>query len=71
MILEIKGLIWLYTPKGKAIAKFLVDNGTESDLQWVCFQENGEVWTWSNWDVRIMDNITLGRKNANNKNPRR
>lgn len=62
MILEIQSLIWFQTPKGRATAKFLIDYGPESDLQWVCFQESGEVWTWSNWDVRLLDNITLGRE---------
>lgn len=62
MILEISQLLWLSTPKGQAVAKFLIDNGPDSDLQWVCIQQNGEIWTWSNWDVRALDNITLGRK---------
>lgn len=63
MILELTQLIHLTTPHGKAVAKFLLDYGPEADLQWVCFQENGEVWTWGNRDVRVEDNITLGRKN--------
>ena len=68
MILEIKNLIWLQTPKGKAIAKFLIDYGPEADLQWICFQESGEIWTWSNWDVLVVDNTTIGRVNESNKN---
>lgn len=62
MILEISQLIWLETPKGQGIAKFLIDNGPEADLQWVCFiHATSEVWTFSNWDVRASKNITLGR----------
>lgn len=62
MILEITQLIWLTTPKGQAIAKFLIDYGPESDLQWVCFiQATKEVWTFSNFDVRVETNVTLGR----------
>lgn len=62
MILEITQLIWLQTPKGQGIAKFLIENGPESDLMWVCFiQETKEIWTFSNWDVRVSDNVTLGR----------
>lgn len=62
MILEIKQLIWLQTPKGQGIAKFLIDNGPESDLMWVCFiQATSEIWTFSNYDVRVSDNVTLGR----------
>lgn len=62
MILEIKQLIWLQTPKGQGIAKFLIDNGPESDLMWVCFiHDTSEIWTFSNYDVKVSDNITLGR----------
>lgn len=61
MMLEIKGIIWLNTPKGKALAKFLIDYGPEADLQWVCFQQTGEIWTWGNPEVRVDDNITIGR----------
>lgn len=61
MMLEIKGIIWLNTPKGKALAKFLIDYGPEADLQWVCFQQTGEIWTWGNTDVRVDDNVTIGR----------
>lgn len=63
MIHEINNLIWLKTPKGRAIAKFLIDYGPEADIQWVCFQhDSGEVWTWSNWDVKVLPNLTLGRQ---------
>ena len=61
MILELQQILWLKTPKGQAIAKFLIYHGPESDLQWVCVQATGEIWTWSNWDVRVLDNVTLGR----------
>ena len=62
MIIEIEQMLWLQTPKGQGIAKFLIDRGPESDLEWVCFiHETKEIWTFSNWDVRVSDNITLGR----------
>ena len=62
MILELSQLLWLSTPKGEAVAKFLIDYGPDADLQWVCVQSTGEIWTWSNWDVRALPNRTLGRK---------
>lgn len=63
MIHEINKIIWLRTPKGLAIAHFLIDRGSEADLEWVCFQQDtGEVWCWNNSDVRVEQNITLGRK---------
>jgi hypothetical protein len=54
----------LYTPKGKALAHFLIDYGFEHDLYWVCFQdETGECWTWNNKDIKAQNNITAGRSN--------
>jgi hypothetical protein len=52
----------LLTPKGKAWAHLVIDYGPEADLFWVCFQDqDGACWTWSNRDVRIQPNATLGR----------
>ena len=54
----------LLTPKGKALAHFLIDYGFDHDLYWVCFQEEtGECWTWNNKDIRAQNNITAGRIN--------
>lgn len=60
MILELTQLLWMRTPKGEGIAKFLIDYGPDADLMWVVVQDNGEIWTWSNWDVRVVRNTTLG-----------
>jgi hypothetical protein len=50
------------TPKGKAMAHFLIDYSQEHDLLWVCFQDDsGECWTWSNKEIRLQENISLGR----------
>lgn len=54
----------LLTPKGKAMAHFLIDYGVEHDLCWVCFQDDtGECWTWKNSVIRLQNNITAGRIN--------
>lgn len=64
MIVQLRPTIPLKTPKGKALAHFLIDYGEEHDLYWVCFQEDsGEIWTWSNPQVCACKNITLGRIN--------
>ena len=61
-IVRIDPPIPLMTPKGRAIAHFLIDTGVENDLQWVCFQdETGECWTWENADIRARVNKTIGR----------
>ena len=64
MVTRIDPPIPLLTPKGKALAHFLIDYGFEHDLYWVCFQdETGECWTWNNKDIRAQNNITAGRIN--------
>lgn len=50
------------TPKGEGFAHFLIDYGPESDLYWTVFiTDTGEIWTFSNREVRASKNITLGR----------
>lgn len=66
MIHEINKEIWLETPKGLALAHFIIDEGNESHLKWVCFvQSSGEIWTFENPEVRADKNITLGRTAPN------
>lgn len=50
------------TPRGKALAHVLIDYGPEMDLIWVCFQQDGQCWSWRNGEVRAQENITIGRK---------
>ena len=69
MITQLNPPLPLTTPKGKAWAHFVIDPGIESDLLWVCFQdETGECWTWGNRDIRIQTNATLGRYVKERKN---
>jgi hypothetical protein len=64
MLTQLNPPLPLITPKGKAWAHIVIDYGQEHDLLWVCFQdETGECWTWGNRDVRIQENITMGRTN--------
>jgi hypothetical protein len=61
-ILQLNPPLPLNTPKGSALAHFLIDMGPEHNIQWVCFQDNdGECWTWQNSDVRAVKNITMHR----------
>lgn len=62
MILQLNPPLPLDTPKGSALAHFLLDYGVEHNLMWVCFVDaTGECWTFDNKDVRAQKNITLGR----------
>ena len=61
-ITQLNPPIPLMTPKGRAVAHFIIDYGVENDLMWVCFQdETGECWTWENSKMRARINETIGR----------
>jgi len=60
-MLQLNPPLPVITPDGKALAHVLIDYGPEHDLLWVCFQEDGECWTWRNQDIRAERNITYGR----------
>jgi hypothetical protein len=62
MILQLNPPLWFDTRKGRALAHFVVDAGLEHELEFVCFHQNGEVWSWSQSDVRAATNMTLGRE---------
>lgn len=49
------------TPKGRGYAEVLIDYGLESDLYFVCVLNNGEIWIFTNKDIRATKNITAGR----------
>jgi hypothetical protein len=66
MILQLNPALPVLTPKGKAYAHLVIDYSQEHDLYWVVFlQDNGECWTYSNKDIRLENNITLGRNYSN------
>ena len=39
-ITQLNPPIPLMTPKGRAMAHFIIDYGMENDLMWVCFQDD-------------------------------
>jgi hypothetical protein len=61
MILQLNPPLPLICPKGKGLAHMVIDYGPESDLMWVIFLNNGEIWTYGNPQVRAQENITFGR----------
>ena len=64
-MLQLDPPIPLNTPRGSGYAHVLIDPGIEHHLQWVVFIDStGECWTFQNPDVRIQENVTLGRKAA-------
>jgi hypothetical protein len=62
MILQLDPPLELVTPKGTGLCWFLIDPGIEHHLQWVvAIHETGEIWTFTNPEVRATNNITMGR----------
>jgi len=51
------------TPKGRGMAHFLIDYGSEHHLLWVCFiDSNGECWTFANPEILIQENLSMLRE---------
>ncbi len=49
-------------PKGKGQAIAVIDYSLEHNLIWViAIDETGEIWSYQNHEVRMQDNITMGR----------
>ena len=66
MMIQLNPTLPLLTPKGPALAHFLIDYGEEHHLMWVCVQDGtGEIWTWPNNKVTAQSNITMGRPTVN------
>jgi hypothetical protein len=62
LIIQLNPTLPMLTPKGPALAHFLIDYGEEHHLMWVCIQDNsGEIWTWPNTQVRSQTNHSFGR----------
>ena len=63
MITQLDPPLPMETPKGPALAHFLIDYRPESHLMWVCFlDENGQCWTVPNPEVRMQKNWSLQRR---------
>ncbi|WP_160169047.1 hypothetical protein [Bradyrhizobium sp. Ai1a-2] len=59
---ELREALWVDTPKGEALVKFLVDRGIDSDNEWICVvNDTGEIWSFNNRDIRAVKNYTVGR----------
>jgi hypothetical protein len=59
MILQLSPFIPLETERGRAMAHFLIDPGTEHHIQFVTFiDETGECWTFEAKEVRLQRNQT-------------
>ena len=76
MIHELQQVLWMDTPKGLALAKFMVDRGIDSDIEWVTvLNETGQILTFDNSEVLVCKSFTQGRRTDwskfNYPNPKR
>ncbi len=46
----------------KGYAFLVIDYSQEHDLMFTCAMNNGEIWTLKNGEIRMQQNISLGRK---------
>jgi hypothetical protein len=53
----------------KGYAFLVIDYSQEHDLLFTCAMDNGEIWTLSNKDIKIQNNISLNRKTDDYINP--
>lgn len=61
MMLELRQPWHVHTPKGKARVLCLLDYGADTSTLFLCASdETGEMWWWSQKDVRLEGNITFG-----------
>ena len=64
MIVQLSPQIPVITPKGNAKAILLIDYSEDHNLMWVCIQDDsGEIWTWPNYKIRGIKNVSMDRNN--------
>jgi len=50
------------TPKGRASVWLVTEYGTETEKVFTCIlKATGEIWEFTNKDIRVVNNITFGR----------
>jgi len=61
-MLQLNPHVPVLTPKGSGSAFMVIDYSQEHHLLWVvALDENGEIWTLPNWQVRFDKNISMER----------
>jgi hypothetical protein len=69
MIFEPTNRLEVSTPKGDGVVWYLVDYGHESNTIYaVIINSTGEIWQFTNREIRVKPNITFGRHCENQKN---
>lgn len=50
----------------KGFAFLVIDYSQEHDLLFTCAMDNGEIWSLKNKEIKLSDNMSLGRIHAHN-----
>lgn len=53
--------VWIPSKRISGLAHVIIDDSVEHDTLWVVIQQDGEVWTYRQAEVRGQSNATLGR----------
>jgi CYTH domain-containing protein len=61
--LELRQQLEVNTPKGKGRLFLSTEYGSEIEKIFTVILYNGEIWEFANDDIRVTNNITMGRKN--------
>jgi len=62
-ILEVQQSLQVETPKGRGRVWLVTDYGSEIEkLFTVILDSSGEIWEFTNKDVKATSNVTMGRK---------
>ena len=70
IILEVQQSLQVETPKGRGRVWLVTDYGCEIEkLFTVILDESGEIWEFTNKDVRATSNTTMGRKSCLQSKP--
>jgi len=60
-ILELEQNICCKTPKGEGRVWLVTEYGTEIEKVFTVILNNGQVWEFTNKDILMGDNLTMGR----------
>lgn len=61
--LELRQQVEVNTPKGRGRLFLVTEYGSEIEKIFTVILYNGEIWEFANDDIRVTNNITMGRKN--------
>ena len=64
MIVQLNPMIPIFrvSDNMKGYAFLVIDYSQEHNLLFTCAMDNGEIWTFSNQEIRFTKNISLDRK---------